>query len=578
MLGILVKELSVPDPAIPPVLPNGKPNPQFVEYRDLLASLVMVCPNLERLQGFYTFYNHEFDRLTHALSTRRNLKEHVWIVSENEAVTERSHFQISPGLLDEHQVYQFMHYHYAWSQLETLMFCSPGGTGVLEHELFIRVFRLLPSLKHLCVSCFDGDDFSDHTLLALPALVSLRLEECPGVSEYGLARWAATPNAQRVESLSLIHQNLGGLLTISKLLASLPQLLKFTIVQADVSPSLPRDLMIFQPIIASPTLKHLHWDVAPSGHYTSTKYYAELAPTGQNIHTANSQLAASILHAGFPNLVTLRAPQDLDPPGVLQEVCRPTPNASILLPADRYGLPPKARGHNSAMPDFLPTTNSLHSARIRAQSYIETASKSDKDFCKVIVTDHSNYEPSLHESTSTRYSISTGPTDPEDLFSDNEDPLLDTSADRPLSPTTPSSKEVSAAILSMLDASKIETKTKSITRPAPPGPLKVHEYTLPPFLGRVSVSFSSTASSDSNPPRFNLLPDVPGFDTEGGVIGWGDLLRLKEKDDRAVNGPAWIRDGCTGKWNQSCAKGPEWSRHTERERRGGTTIGTSHFF
>ena len=259
MLGALVKELTVPDPAITPLLPNGRPNSQFIEYRDLLATLVMVCPNLERLQGFYTFYNHEFDRLTHALSTRRRLKEHVWIVSENQAVTERSHYQISPGLLDDHQVYQFMHYHYAWSQLETLMFCSPGGTGVLEHELFVRVFQLLPSLKHLCVSCFDGDDFMDQTLLALPALVSLRLEECPGISESGLSHWAATPAAHTVESLSLIHQNLGELVTISKILASLPRLLKFTIVQADVSPSMANDLMIFQPILASPTKKSRSW-------------------------------------------------------------------------------------------------------------------------------------------------------------------------------------------------------------------------------------------------------------------------------------------------------------------------------
>jgi hypothetical protein len=577
MLGSLVRQLTVPDPAIPPVLPSGKPNPQFTEYRDLLASLVMVCPNLERMEGFYSFYNHEFDRLTHALSTRRRLKEHVWIVSENQAVTERSHHQISPGLLDEHQVYQFMHYHYAWSQLETLMFCSPGCTGVLEHELFVRVFQLLPSLKHLCVSCFDGDDFMDQTLFALPALTSLRLEECPGISEYGLSRWAATPAAQSLESLSLIHQNVEGLMAISKILASLPQLLKFSIVQA-VSPSLPHDLMVFQPIMASPTLKQLHWDVAPSGQYTSTKYYTDLPPTNQNVHTANSHLAASILHAGFPNLLTVRAPQDLDPPGLLQEVCRPTRNASILLPADRYGLPPKSQGTNSAMPDSLPTSNSLHAARIRAQSYIDAASKSEKELCKVIVTDHSDVEESRHESTSSNFSVSTNPTDPEDLFSVLEDPTFETGADRPLSPTTPSSKEVSAAILSMLGASSTEDKIASVRRSSLAGPLKVQEFALPPFLGRVSVSVSSPASSVLSPPRFNLMPDVAEYDTEGGIVGWADLLRLKEKDDRAVNGPAWIRDGCTGKWNQGCARGTTWWRHTERERRGGMTIGTRHFF
>ncbi|KAF7512856.1 hypothetical protein GJ744_011959 [Endocarpon pusillum] len=578
MLGALVKELTVPDPAIPPLLPNGRPNPGFVEYRDLLASLVMVCPNLERLQGFYTFYNHEFDRLTHALSTRRRLKEHVWIVSENQAVTQRSHYQVSPGLLDEHQVYQFMHYHYAWSQLETLMFCSPGGTGVLEHELFIRVFQLLPSLRHLCVSCFDGDDFMDQTLLALPALSSLRLEECPGISGSGLSRWAASPAAHTVESLTLIHQNLLELVTISKILASLRQLLKFTIVQADVSPSMPDSLLILQPILASPKLKYLHWDVAPSGQYTSTKYYADLPPSSQVMQTANSHLAASILHAGFPNLVALRAPQDLDPPGVLQEVCRPTTNASILLPADRYGLPPKSRGRNSAMPEVLPTNNSLHAARVRAQSYIDSASKSKKEFCKVIITDHSNQEASSHKSSSSHHSVSTDPTDPGDLFSEPQDHSLETGVDHALWPITPSNKQFSTAILSMLDASSSEKQTTSVCRSDPTQPVKLHEYSLAPFLGRVSVSVSSPASSVLNPPRFNLLPDVPGYDMEGGIIGWADLLRLKEKDDRAVNGPAWIRDGCTGRWNQGCARGPGWWRHTERERRSGRAIGTGHFF
>lgn len=578
MLGSLVRELTVPDPAIPPVLANGKPDPQFVGYRDLIASLVMVCPNLERMQGFYTFYNHEFDRLTHALSTRRKLKEQVWIVSENQAITERSHHQVSPGLLDRDQIYHFLHYHYEWTQLETLMFCSPGGTGVLEHELFVRVFKLLPSLKHLCVSCFDGDDFNDQTLLALPELMSLRLEECPGVSEDGLARWAASRAAWSLESLSLIHQNVEGLLSISKILACLQHLAKFSIVQADLSPALPAGLIIFQPMIASPSLKHLHWDVAPSGHYTSTKYHTDLPTTTRNIQTANTHLATSILQGGFPNLLTLRAPQDIDPPGVLQEVCRPTTNASILLPADRYGLPPKSRGSNSAMPDNLPRNNSLHAARIRAQSYIDTAQKSDKDFYKVVITDHSDYEPSRHGSTASDYTVSTDPTDPDDLCSDSDDPLLDTSADRPLSLNFSSSKDVPDDINSPLDSPASENKPHFPPRTSSAAPLKLHEYTLPPFLGRVSVSVSSPASSVLNPPRFNLLPDVPEYDMEGGIIGWADLLRLKEKDDKAVNGPAWIRDGCIGKWNQGCAGGPDWWKHTERERRGGTIIKPHHFF
>ena len=50
---------------------------------NIAASLVMACPNFERLVGFYPVYAHEFDRLTHALSTRKKLKEHVWLIGES---------------------------------------------------------------------------------------------------------------------------------------------------------------------------------------------------------------------------------------------------------------------------------------------------------------------------------------------------------------------------------------------------------------------------------------------------------------------------------------------------------------
>src|ERR1700760_4739620 len=36
-----------------------------------LASLVMACPNLERFTGLHIPFDHEYDRLTYALSTRR---------------------------------------------------------------------------------------------------------------------------------------------------------------------------------------------------------------------------------------------------------------------------------------------------------------------------------------------------------------------------------------------------------------------------------------------------------------------------------------------------------------------------
>jgi hypothetical protein len=175
LLASLVRTLHVQDPNLPLYLPDGQPNPEFNDYRNLVASIVMLCPNLERLTGFYTVYNHEFDRLTHALSTRKNLEEHVWIIGENDDITARCEKQLPPGLIDKDQRYQFLHYHKAWEHLEFLMMCSPGGSGIIEHGIFAELLSSLPSLKHLCVSSFDTDDFTDATLGYLPDLVSLRI-------------------------------------------------------------------------------------------------------------------------------------------------------------------------------------------------------------------------------------------------------------------------------------------------------------------------------------------------------------------------------------------------------------------
>ena len=52
------------------------------EIVNLVASLVMACPRLERLIGFHIPFSHAFDRLSHALSTRSSLKERVWMLTK----------------------------------------------------------------------------------------------------------------------------------------------------------------------------------------------------------------------------------------------------------------------------------------------------------------------------------------------------------------------------------------------------------------------------------------------------------------------------------------------------------------
>ncbi|KIW94018.1 uncharacterized protein Z519_05334 [Cladophialophora bantiana CBS 173.52] len=269
----------------------------------------------------------------------------------------RSQIQLPPGLLDEHQTFQFELYHPRWKCLETLMLCSPGSLGVIEHELFIRVLHSLPALRSLCISSLDADDFHDVTLLSLPPWVStLRLEECQGITDAGLMQWAASPNAVQIERLSLLYQNITSLRTPSKISASLGRLWKFMILQADVVPWSPKEvgLVLFQPVLAWKSLRFLHWDILCQ------------SPEGSNcthcLHEArqqmpNTHLALSISHNGFPSLRHLRAPRDVSPPGVLQSVCQPMEEDNVL-PGN--GL--------LYQPQDLARSNRLLVTRLRAQS------------------------------------------------------------------------------------------------------------------------------------------------------------------------------------------------------------------
>ncbi|PGH04079.1 hypothetical protein GX51_03750 [Blastomyces parvus] len=485
LLANAVFELRVPDLETA-TGGNGKQSITAQEYRDLVASVVMVCPNLERLVGVSLPYNHEFDRLTHALSTRKKLKEHAWIIAENPAIGERSKNQ-SSEILDNGQVFQFLNYHASWSHLETLMVHSLDSRGILGHGEFLRMFNFLPSLRHLTVCGFRADDFTNRTLLFLPQLTSLRLENLPGLTENGLAHYSTRPEARALESLTLVELNITSLLIISKIFASLSRLERFSIVQTKTAPTLSDGGMIFQPLLASPVLKRLHWDVAcqdTDGSLTDFQSFPHLSSLGK-FNTANSHLAQSILNLGFPCLKSLRAPHDMDPPGALQAVCRPTRNGQIMVPADRYSLPRSSHGSISKRPLALPGGNNLTSARIRGQTLIDKAAKSNETGIKVVVSDHS------------------GAFKLPDLlaFSDpTPEPDLDDRYD----------------ILGPLK------RKESVPSPRrDPRGITVHEFTLPLCVGRVVTSSGTGVGA---PPRFVLTPDIPGSDADGGLINWRHFL------------------------------------------------------
>ncbi|CAF9909561.1 MAG: hypothetical protein HETSPECPRED_009459 [Heterodermia speciosa] len=318
---------------------------------DRVASIVMCCPNLERLVGFYPIYNHEFDRLTYALSTRRKLKEHMWIMGENSAITRRSLKQLPPGLMDYEQVDSFLRYHQSWTSLTTL-FLHSHNSGILERDVFSTVLHQLPSLQHLSISNFDIDDFDDIILQDLPPLQSLRLQDLQGVTYRGLSDFARSPSSQSVRSLSLVHLDIAYLSTITNLLLYLQSLTRFTLVQ-ESSPLTEPDELIFQPIVASRTLSYLHWDILRPG-------------------PANANLASSIRANGFPALRTIRAPSDHD--GLLQSLCRP--RATIVLPSDKYSKAYRlAAAASTTSPSRTPLSLNLFEARKAAQQRIDERKK-----------------------------------------------------------------------------------------------------------------------------------------------------------------------------------------------------------
>ncbi|OJD17726.1 hypothetical protein AJ78_02191 [Emergomyces pasteurianus Ep9510] len=486
LLANAVFELRVPDLEVA-TGGNGKQSITAQEYRDLVASVVMVCPNLERLVGLSLPYSHEFDRLTHALSTRKKLKEHAWIIAENSEINKRTKQQTSE-LLDSIQVFQFLNYHTSWSNLETLMIHSLDSGGVMEHGVFLRMFNFLPCLRHLTICGFHPDDFTDRTLLFFPQLTSLRLENLPGLTENGLAHYSTRPEARSLKSLTLIELNISSLLIISKILASLRKLERFKIVQTKTALTLSDDGMVFQPLLASSVLKHLHWDVAcpdTNGSLNDFQSFPPLSSLSKS-NTANSHLAQSILNSGFPYLESLRAPHDMEPLGALQAVCRPTRNGQIMVPADRYSLPRSSHGSIPKRPLALPGGNNLTSARIRGQTLIDKASKSNETGIKFVVSDHSG---------------SIKLPNPLALSEPTHGSVLDDKYD------------ILGPLRKKGFVPSLERESHGIT---------VHEFTLPLCMGRVCASSSTTVGAP--PPRFVLTPDIPGSDADGGLISWRHFL------------------------------------------------------
>ncbi|KAI1180644.1 hypothetical protein F4777DRAFT_256346 [Nemania sp. FL0916] len=327
-IAVLVRSLKAP------AVPQGV---QAESYQNLIASVIMACPNLERLVGPHENYDFTFSRLWHALSTREQLRDIHWTLEASKTQRKRRmsnaapmlsaknpKYQEAPGDLQPDQSEGFRELHMNWMNLTTLsIHCLPGAT-LTPLSLLPDILADIPSLRHLHLSHLPFTAFNDANLLSLPALHTLTLSNLSGVSSMGLSSFARRPSSRSIRKLTLHHLDIDSLPTVAQILSNLSSLQTFALVQAH-TPILPEGEMIWLfPYLASATVGKLHWDI-PS--------FASMANIGDSI------LAKSIAAHGFPALRTLRTPAD--PEGIFQALCKPA--EKIEVASDRYrGLIAKA--------------------------------------------------------------------------------------------------------------------------------------------------------------------------------------------------------------------------------------------
>lgn len=368
------------------------------EIVNLVASLAMACPFLERLVGFNIPYTHEFDRLSHALSTRPNLRERVWLLQDKEPEfsddEENDLDQYYLASCDPTE--RFLELNSKHPLLSSLVLYQTGyqAAASLNFRSIVGTVRQLPALRHLSISGLSSSSFTNLALSALPAsLQSLRLESLTGINDKGVQRFADTATARILESLTLVDLDITTLNTISLILSErFPKLTSFSIAQTK-APRITTQATILD--FDAPSLRKLHWEfyseagpipAFPSLDDVNDSSDALTFPFASSepiCCQATSVLASSIRNGRLPRLRKVRIPHD--PQGVIQALCRPL--ATAILPADAAYII-SYRSATSCIP-FLPDIHHAHGNKLRhsqhsqcysprADSAIETPTSSIK--------------------------------------------------------------------------------------------------------------------------------------------------------------------------------------------------------
>jgi hypothetical protein len=222
------------------------------------------------------------------------LKSHVWSLNSAKSTL--------PGLET------FIFCHDSWINLETLVLAGDPGVD-LGIGTISAVLQRLPSLRNLMISGLHHSDFRESSLLTLPPVKSLRLENLQGLTDVGIEQLAFSRLALSLESLTLVDLELVSLQSIQVLLSHLTRLKRFALVQ-DTSPE-PRTAVspaARQRPLCSPSLQHLHWDCLRPG-------------------VALTWIAEAIEDHKFPRLAVVKVPADHD--GLIQRLCRPVPRRPL---------------------------------------------------------------------------------------------------------------------------------------------------------------------------------------------------------------------------------------------------------
>ena len=273
---------------------NVSPSQRRTAHR-LLRNVIEMCTEVEHVSGYSPPATKEHAEWYGLLFSCERLRSHAWMLDLDQAPI----FNLG----------RFTDLHDKWQCLETLVLCRTNvSSAVMGRGLISTIANRLPSLQHLMISNFSKEDFHNGTLLSLKPLLSLRLENLPGITDQGLDQLSDSPAASPLSSLSLINLELTSLQTIQNLLSNLARLRRFRFVQ-NTSPTLTSHTPNKKHnILSSPTLEYLHWDTLLPG-------------------PATSALAASIAANSLPNLRSLKAPSD--PKGELQALCLPIQRSAL---------------------------------------------------------------------------------------------------------------------------------------------------------------------------------------------------------------------------------------------------------